>query len=56
MNAEVQFELNGVTKKYSVTPDGTVYEVRKTGWRRVPEFERQLILQGLRESRASISA
>lgn len=56
MNAKVQFEFNGITKKYSVTPEGTVYEVKKTGWRKVPEFERQLILQGLRESHATINA
>ena len=56
MNAEVSFELGGVTKKYSITRDGTVYEIRKTGWRKVPEFERQVILKGLRESHASISA
>ena len=56
MNAEVKFELGGVEKKYSVTPDGVVYEIRKTGWRKVPEFERHIILQGLRESHASISA
>ena len=61
MNAEVSFELNGVTRKYSVTQDGIVYEIRKYGWLKLEgtkdlEDERDMILQGLRESHASISA
>lgn len=61
MNAEVQFELNGVTRKYSVTRYGEVFLIRKTGWLKLEgtkdlEDERDLILKGLRESHASISA
>ncbi len=61
MNAEVQFEINGVLRKYSVTPYGEVFRIRNTGWLKLEgteklDFERKLILKGLRESHASISA
>ena len=58
MNVEVSFEIGpDAVIKYSVTPEGTIYEIRKTGWRKVrSELVRQTILQRLRESHASISA
>lgn len=59
MNAEVSFEIEpGKVVKYSIAPDFTVWEIRKTGWRKLaPESEvRKMILWRLRESHASISA
>ena len=36
MNAEVAFDVaGGKTVRYSITPEGTIYEIRATGWRKV---------------------
>ena len=36
MNAEVEVQLeDGRTLRYSITPDGEVYEIRHSGWRKV---------------------
>ncbi len=49
MNAEVEVQLeDGRTFKYSITPEGTIYEVKKTGWRKVTSpWVCQAILQRL---------
>ena len=40
MNAEVSVEMaDGKVLKYSITPDGDVYEIRSTGWRKIEHEE-----------------
>lgn len=57
MNAEVQFEIEGKTLKYSITEDGTVYEIRPTGWRKVTsELVKRVIFMRLSEMQGGFDA